>query len=154
MDDEYRVYKLGKDLDLKPDPDNPELFTNIFIKSKLLIIPFEGSSWPGTSVWIDFMNLGAHKFWRSLYNYTFFRGTDSNYGIWIDMNEPSVNNLDDTTMDKHTFHFLSNTLKVSHRDVHNTYGHMMAKATYEGLVERDSGELRPFVLSRSVFIGG
>jgi len=30
---------------------------------------------------------------------------------------------------------------------------MMAKATYEGLVERDQGELRPFVLSRSVFIG-
>jgi alpha-glucosidase (family GH31 glycosyl hydrolase) len=40
-----------------------------------------------------------------------------------------------------------------HRDVHNTYGHMMAKATYEGLIERDQGELRPFVLSRSVFLG-
>lgn len=30
---------------------------------------------------------------------------------------------------------------------------MMAKATYEGLVERDQGKLRPFVLSRSVFLG-
>jgi mannosyl-oligosaccharide alpha-1,3-glucosidase len=75
MDDEYRVYKKGKDLDLKPDRENPEIFNNIYIKSKLMI-PFEGSSWPGNCVWIDFMNIGAHKFWKSLYKYEFFKGTD------------------------------------------------------------------------------
>ena len=152
MDEEYRVYKLGKDLDLKPDPDNPELFNNIYIKSKVMI-PFEGFSWPGNSVWIDFINEGAQKFWKSLYKYEFFKGTDENYGIWIDMNEPSVNSLEDNTMIKNAYHFLGNSFRVMHRDVHNSYGHMMAKATYEGLVERDRGELRPFVLSRSVFLG-
>ena len=30
---------------------------------------------------------------------------------------------------------------------------MMSKATYEGLVERDNGRQRPFVLTRSVFFG-
>ena len=117
------------------------------------MIPFEGSSWPGNSVWIDFINEGAQKFWKSLYKYEFFKGTDENYGIWIDMNEPSVNSLEDNTMIKNAYHFLGNSFRVMHRDVHNSYGHMMAKATYEGLVERDRGELRPFVLSRSVFLG-
>lgn len=61
LDEAYRVYRLGKDLDYRPDPDDPSmLFTNIFIKSKNLPgTPFEGSSWPGNSVWIDFMNEGA-----------------------------------------------------------------------------------------------
>ncbi len=55
------------------------------------------------------------------------------------MNEPSVSNLDGKTMIKDVYHFLANNNRVMHRDVHNCYGHMMAKATYEGLVERDKG---------------
>jgi alpha-glucosidase (family GH31 glycosyl hydrolase) len=88
-----------------------------------------------------------------LYRYEFFKGTDQNYGIWIDMNEPSVNNLEDNTMVKNVYHILGDSNRVLHRDVHNCYGHMMAKATYEGLIERDLGGLRPFVLTRSAFLG-
>ena len=58
MDGNYRVYSIGKTIDQQTDSDDTSIFTNIFIKSKLMI-PFEGSSWPGTSVWIDFMNSGA-----------------------------------------------------------------------------------------------
>jgi alpha-glucosidase (family GH31 glycosyl hydrolase) len=38
-----------------------------------------------------------------------------------------------------------------HRDVHNAYGLMMQRATYQALQAR--GKL-PFLLSRSTFIGG
>ena len=31
VDEAYRVYRLGKNLDHRPDPDDPMLFTNIFI---------------------------------------------------------------------------------------------------------------------------
>ena len=56
-------------------------------------------------------------------------------------------------MPKTSIHILGDSWKVLHRDCHNVYGHLMAKATYEALVDRDSGQLRPFLLTRSAFIG-
>lgn len=69
------------------------------------------------------------------------------------MNEPSVFNSPEITMPKLAIHALYNGEAVLHRDVHNIYGLMMSKATYEGLVERDNGKLRPFTLTRSTFYG-
>ena len=40
-----------------------------------------------------------------------------------------------------------------HRDVHNMYGFQQHRATYQGLLEREAGEERPFVLTRSFFAG-
>lgn len=37
--------------------------------------------------------------------------------------------------------------------VHNAYGALQQRATYEGLFNRDSGRNRPFVLTRSYFLG-
>lgn len=42
---------------------------------------------------------------------------------------------------------------VEHRDVHNIYGMLMHEASFNGLVERDDGRRRPFVLTRSFFAG-
>ena len=84
------------------------------------------------------MNAGAQSYWRSLYQS--FKGTNFLYQMWIDMNEPSVNHLEDNTMPKTAIHILSDNTNVRHRDVHNVYGLMMAKATYEGLYERDEGK--------------
>lgn len=53
------------------------------------------------------------------------------------MNEPSINNEDEFTMSKVAVHYKSDGGKVLHRDVHNAYGVLMAKATYEGLLKRD-----------------
>lgn len=39
-------------------------------------------------MWIDFLNPAAKAFWKK--QYLGFKGTSSLYGIWIDMNEPSV----------------------------------------------------------------
>lgn len=41
---------------------------------------------------------------------------------------------------------------VEHRDVHNMYGYYVHRATFEGLQKRTPGD-RPFVLTRSFFIG-
>ena len=37
--------------------------------------------------------------------------------------------------------------------MHNMYGALMHRTTYRGLFKRDEGLRRPFVLSRSFFIG-
>lgn len=41
---------------------------------------------------------------------------------------------------------------VEHRDLHNMYGYYVHRATFEGLAKRTAGD-RPFVLTRSFFIG-
>eukprot|EP00965_Chrysotila_dentata_P091909 3033700-Pleurochrysis_carterae.AAC.3 len=45
------------------------------------------------------------------------------------------------------------TLAVEHRLVHNAYGALMASASFDGLARRTGGIERPFLLSRSFFIG-
>ncbi|MCG4734788.1 hypothetical protein L0M92_14380, partial [Casaltella massiliensis] len=40
---------------------------------------------------------------------------------------------------------------VEHKEVHNVYGHMMDKATYEGI--RKSTNKRPFVVTRACYAG-
>lgn len=56
-------------------------------------------------------------------------------------------------MPKHLYHTFSDGKQIRHYKVHNAYGLMMAKATYEGLMLRDSGKVRPFILTRSIFFG-
>lgn len=51
---------------------------------------FQGDCWPGTSVWVDYLNENAQKYWQSLYSYDKFVGTTQIYSFWNDMNEPSV----------------------------------------------------------------
>jgi len=69
------------------------------------------------------------------------------------MNEPSVFNGPEGTIPKGNLHFKIDGTPVQHRDVHNTYGLMMSKATYDGMVARDEGVFRPFILTRSAFFG-
>jgi alpha-glucosidase (family GH31 glycosyl hydrolase) len=59
--------------------------------------------------------------------------------MWIDMNEPSVFSGPEITMPKSALHAIYTEegrkyLRVNHGEVHNAYGLMMAKATYEGLI--------------------
>jgi alpha 1,3-glucosidase len=65
---------------------------------------FIGDCWPKNSVWIDYLNENARKFWSSLYSYEKFKGTNRNFGYWIDMNEPSVFNSDELTMPRDNIH--------------------------------------------------
>ena len=42
---------------------------------------------------------------------------------------------------------------VEHRELHNAYGYYFHMATSDGLVKREDGKDRPFVLSRAFFAG-
>eukprot|EP00347_Sterkiella_histriomuscorum_P017483 403349187 len=148
---DYFVYDKGMDLQDTIDPLSGD-YRNIFIQQKSGI-PFEGFCWPGESNWIDFFNKKACEFWGNLYNYKVFNGTSDIFHIWIDMNEPSVFNGEEGVMNKTAIHVNSKGTKILHRDVHNAYGLMMLKATYDGLIKRDQGKQRPFILTRSSFFG-
>jgi len=69
------------------------------------------------------------------------------------MNEPSVFDSATKTVPSDALHTTSNNVKVQHRDLHNAYGALQQKSSYQALLERDEGKYRPFVLTRSFFIG-
>lgn len=144
--------------------DSTEL-TSIFVKSTEGQ-QFIGKCWPGGSVWFDFFNEHAQAYWKRLMDPEAFKGTTYLYNYWIDMNEPSVFEQPYVTMPLDSIHMTTSGEIILHRDVHNMYGHMMAKTAFEGLLERNhklaaadgqnggiKGVQRPFVLTRSYFIG-
>jgi alpha-glucosidase (family GH31 glycosyl hydrolase) len=69
------------------------------------------------------------------------------------MNEPSVFNGFEGTFPMTNLHLNDQEKVTMHGEIHNAYGQMMHKVTHEALLERDKGQVRPFVLSRSVFTG-
>jgi alpha 1,3-glucosidase len=73
------------------------------------------------------------------------------------MNEPSVfastSENDDNGMPMNNTHIQTDGTIVQHRWVHNAYGALMARASWHGLYNRDQGQQRPFVLTRSTFLG-
>jgi len=56
-------------------------------------------------------------------------------------------------MPVHNIHIDKNSNKWMHMWLHNAYGSMQQNATYAGLWDRDQGKNRPFVLSRSFWLG-
>lgn len=86
--EEYYVYNNGIALE---DAEQPEgNVTNIFIRDPEAQAPWVGKCWPGESVWVDYLNVNAQHFWSSQYLFENFKGSSYIYGIWNDMNEPSV----------------------------------------------------------------
>ncbi|VDM76765.1 unnamed protein product [Strongylus vulgaris] len=133
---------------------------------------YEGNCWPGDSVYIDFINPKARKFWADQFaldkssfgpNYerdmgktilTFiqilqYAGSTKDVYTWNDMNEPSVFSGPEVTMQKDLVHHGG----LEHREVHNLYGFYQHEATFAGQLSRADNELRPFVLSRAFFAG-
>ncbi|CAG2104181.1 unnamed protein product [Medioppia subpectinata] len=109
---------------------------------------FDGWCWPGSSMWVDYLNPEAAKWWGDKFNPSHFPGFDGLVDIWNDMNEPSVFSGPEISAPRDNKHFGG----VEHRDVHNMYGFLMTKATYTGLKEHRPNQ-RPFILTRSFFVG-
>lgn len=101
---------------------------------------YEGTVWPGAAVFPDFTQEKTRQWWASKIAIM----TDAGIrGIWNDMNEPA--NFTGQLPDDVRFS------TGNHDEIHNVYGHLMAKATYEGLLEADGR--RPFVLTRACCAG-
>ena len=118
---------------------------------------YEGHCWPGTSSWIDFFNSKARQWYATLFKLDRYGGSTGDLWTWIDMNEPSVFNSHQVTMDRNAVHSSADGRKVKHRYLHNMYGYYHTMAAYEGhlLVSGNPPHTvkRPFILTRSFFSG-
>lgn len=107
---------------------------------------YENVVWPGDSVFPDFTSKTVRKWWG---DQTAFMRRHHIRGIWNDMNEPA--SFSGPLPDDVVFSGDTDSPALSHSDVHNVYGHLMAKATYEGLKQTDGR--RPFVITRACYSG-
>jgi alpha-glucosidase len=116
---------------------------------------FEAPVWPsqaeknsGPSVFPDFSKPGARDWWGGLFKPFTDMGIR---GIWNDMNEPAVFQTVTGTMPLDVRHD-NEGQPTDHREIHNVYGLLNSRATYEGLL-RLQPDSRPFVLTRASFAG-
>ncbi len=122
----------------------------LYIKDKTGEKDYDGWCWPGSSSYLDFTSEVVRNWWADQFAYGRYKGSTPSLYTWNDMNEPSVFNGPEVSMQKD----LRNLEGVEHREWHNLYGILFQRATAEGLVKRNEGEnVRPFVLSRSFFAG-
>jgi len=149
VSDKYYVYNDGIALENAEQPEGN--VTNIFIRDHNASKPYVNICWPGESVWVDYLNVNAQHFWSSQYLFENFKGSSWIYGIWNDMNEPSV--FRPNGMPKTTTHIKEDGTIVEHRYVHNAYGALQQRASFRGVTARDSNQYRPYVLTRSFFLG-
>ncbi len=100
--------------------------------------------WPGDSAFPDFGNPKTREWWGEKQQFLLDQGVR---GIWNDMNEPASFNgpLPDDVV------FTDDGREINHLEMHNIYGHQMAKATYNALKKLDGR--RPFVITRACYAG-
>jgi alpha-glucosidase len=134
VDEEYSVYASGRDADV---------FCKSFFGQE-----YHNVVWPGTCVFPDFTNPHTRAWWSSQLARLLEAGVA---GIWCDMNEPTMFIPTPSTLPDDAVH-QGDGKALLHAQVHNLYGQLMARATYEGL-RRQRPERRPFVISRAGFAG-
>lgn len=112
---------------------------------------YTGKVWPGNCVFPDFTRPKTSDWWADLYKDFMATGID---GVWNDMNEPSVFDSPTGTMPEDNNHRGGNNLpKGLHARYHNVYGMLMIKASRDGIKKANPNK-RPFILTRSNFLGG
>ncbi len=115
---------------------------------------FDGWCWPGSSSYLDFTNPKVRQWWAEQFTFDKYVGSTLELFTWNDMNEPSVFNGPEVSMQKDA----RNLDGIEHREWHNLYGIYMQMATAQGQLYRCSTEefskkLRPFVLTRAFWAG-
>ena len=113
-----------------------------------------GRVWPGPSVFPDFTRRDTRAWWGRLYRDFVAAGIA---GFWNDMNEPSVFDTPIKTLPLDTQHRIAEPgfrpRSATHSEIHNVYGMLNSRATYEGLSLLQPNE-RPFVMTRASYAGG
>jgi alpha-glucosidase len=117
--------------------------------------PYKGEVWPGRCVFPDYTQPGVRRWWAGLYKDFMATGVD---GVWNDMNEPAVFNVQSKTMPEDNLHLggdlegFGTLVKGPHAQYHNVYGTLMAAATRQGIMAANPDK-RPFVLTRAGYLG-
>lgn len=134
---------------IKADPEYPiykEGIANNYFCKRADGALMEGDVWPGKCVFPDFTHPEVRQWWSGLFKTLVDAGIR---GVWNDMNEPAVFEIGSFPEDvRHDY----DGDPCSHRQAHNVYGHLMSKATQEGL-KKHLMPLRPFVITRSCYAG-
>lgn len=132
----YYVYEEGKEKNYFCKRSDGEMFL--------------GPVWPPRCAWPDFTQPEVRNWWADLYD-EFMSGLKVN-GIWNDMNEPAVFEVESKTFPEDIRHNYDGH-PCSHRKAHNIYGMQMARASLKG-IKKHVPEKRPFLLTRANFAGG
>ena len=112
---------------------------------------FEGNVWPGACHFPDFTRPEVRSWWSTLYRDFMATGVD---GVWNDMNEPAIFGQPEQTMPLDNRHEGGDGVTAGpHLRFHNVYGMNMVRASRQGLLLANP-QKRPFILSRSNFLGG
>ncbi len=119
-----------------------------FILADSHLSPFIAKVWPGKSVFPEFTRPYTRKWWGTLYEDFVDQGVA---GFWNDMNEPATFN-ESKTFPVDLLHRLEHGKRAEHVLVHNAYGTLNVRATYEGVLALRPGA-RPFVLTRAASVG-
>jgi len=109
----------------------------------------KGKVWPGECYFPDFTKPKVRKWWSGLYKELI--GKIEVAGVWNDMNEPAVMEVESKTFPNDVRHDYDGN-PCSHRKAHNIYGMQMARATYKG-VKKYAENKRPFIITRSCYSG-
>ena len=112
---------------------------------------FNGDAWPGACAFPDFTQPKTVRWWADLYKDFLDKGVD---GVWNDVNEPQISNTPTGTMPEDNKHLGGDKIPAGpHLKYHNVYGYLMVKASREGIMKARP-QNRPFILTRSNFLGG
>jgi len=109
----------------------------LYIKAEDGVKDFDGWCWPGSSSYLDFTNEDVRGWWAEQFKLDKYIGSTPSLFIWNDMNEMSVFNGPEVTMQKTT----KNLEGVEHREWHNIYGMLFQRATSEVRGGRSEGRL-------------
>ena len=115
---------------------------------------YVGPVWPGPAVFPEFTSAKSRGWWGTLFKPFVAQGVA---GFWNDMNEPAIFSYPSKTMPEDVRHRIASDdfapRTATHAEIHNVYGMLNTRATYEGL-RTIAPETRAFVMTRASYAGG
>jgi len=106
--------------------------------------------WPGDSVFVDYTQEAARKWWGDLHRAYLDHGVE---GIWNDMNEPAdFTDQGEVGANQRDSVFYDHGKNSPHAKNRNLVALLMCRSTYEGL-RRLRPDQRPYIITRAAYAG-